>query len=152
MNKQIGLEELKTLLEATTQEGLEFTITVSGSSMMPLFVDGVTKVILGRPDNLRLGDVVLFSTKEGKILLHRIVQIEPSTNTFTMRGDALVRSDEPVVQNNILAKVLGYFNENRYILMESKEQKRIWAKQKRFFSIRKGIVRLKRLVKRLFGR
>ena len=83
-----------------------YASTTSGTSMRPLFKTGRDVVILRTCDTeLKKYDVVLYKTKEGKYLLHRIIAVRD--NEFIIRGDnTFIR--EHVAKDRILAVLTEY--------------------------------------------
>lgn len=67
-------------------EGQSVTINVSGRSMSPTFRDRVDKLVISpfRPEDLKVGDVVLFDRGDA-ICVHRI--IERNGDRLVIRGD-----------------------------------------------------------------
>ena len=97
MKKKIPNIEALTIIEESIKEGNSVRITVRGNSMSPLLIDGKDVVTLKPflPDNLKVGDIVLFRYK-GTFLLHRIIEITNNTADNTKiitKGDALYKSE-----------------------------------------------------------
>lgn len=66
-------------------EGVSVTFPVRGFSMLPFIVGGRDSVILQRPGNLRVGDVVLAWVEGERYVVHRIIQI--AGERVTLMGD-----------------------------------------------------------------
>ena len=49
-------------------------LTVSGDSMLPVLSDGYV-VTLKQEDQYRVGDILVYPYKEGKLLIHRLLRI-----------------------------------------------------------------------------
>ena len=56
-------------------EGVSVTLPVNGNSMLPFIIGGKESVILQKPVEPRVGDVVLAWVKGGYYVVHRIIAI-----------------------------------------------------------------------------
>lgn len=99
------LEISKSLLEG----GRAISFRAKGWSMRPYIRDGdiVTVVPLNNTP-LRKGEIVLFSTPDGRITLHRILRIFGKNNpmAFFVKGDAAFGRPERIQLQNILGRVV----------------------------------------------
>lgn len=89
--------------------GLEVRVRVTGGSMRPLLRGGeLATVIRVPPRSLRRGDLVLWRSVEGGLLLHRVLRVsgEGEDRRCWTRGDALVACDEPFGADQILGRVV----------------------------------------------
>lgn len=91
--------------------GLRARLRVRGASMAPAIRDGDTVVLapVAGPGGPRIGDVVLFRSRHGAVLLHRLVRRPRGTGgarRLQMLGDALPRFDDAVDRDRVLAKVV----------------------------------------------
>ena len=73
-------------------EGVSVTFPVRGFSMLPFIVGGRDSVILQRPGNLRVGDVVLAWVEDERYVVHRIIQI--AGERVTLMGDGNIAGVE----------------------------------------------------------
>jgi signal peptidase I len=90
------------------EQGLDLRLKVTGRSMAPFIKSGEIVILHKVPtDSLHCGDIIYFMDDTGKAVLHRIVAKEIKTNgkaNFTTRGDALLQHDDPIPEDQILAK------------------------------------------------
>ena len=66
-------------------EGLRVTFPVKGYSMLPFIIGGKESVILQKPENLKVGHVVLAWVDGCRFVVHRSTQIEGTA--VTLMGD-----------------------------------------------------------------
>lgn len=118
--KTVRREELIKILEERFDKGESQVLVVTGHSMRPLLRHQRDKVIITSPQiqNPDVHDIVLFRRMNGKIVLHRILDI-------TAQGDYIISGDaqtdqERVRKNQILAVVTAIIRKNRYISNEKK--------------------------------
>lgn len=79
-------------------------LEVKGVSMMPILRNERDCVLLKKAENLFLYDVVLFRKANGKIALHRIVEI--NEDSYTIIGDNQYKFDRNIKRENIIAKAV----------------------------------------------
>lgn len=88
------------------------TIPLEGSSMQPLIrrgLDPVTIVPLQRP--LRIGDVVLFTSGNGRFVVHRVWKLAPGrVRTF---GDNCWNPDAWIPESAVLGQVICYSRQGK---------------------------------------
>ncbi|MEM4717388.1 MAG: signal peptidase I [Desulfurococcaceae archaeon] len=63
---------------------------VKGESMLPLFREGdlvfINKV---KPDEVKVGDIIVYSTRGGSLIIHRVIEVVVEDNTYyyVTKGD-----------------------------------------------------------------
>ena len=74
--EKIKLEQLLPVIQETLDGGKEFTLPVTGTSMLPLLVQGRDTVVLKKAElPLKKGDLPLYRRKDGTFILQRIVDV-----------------------------------------------------------------------------
>ena len=84
-------------------EGREVVLMPKGNSMRPFIRGEVDQVRLQRPNELRVGDIVLASFK-GHYVLHRIITIEG--DKVTLMGDGNLQGVEEVQKSDVSGVVV----------------------------------------------
>lgn len=84
-------------------EGKQVVFTPTGVSMRPYIEGGVDSVTLVRPDDLRVGDIVLAEVAPQHYVLHRIYALQG--DAVTLMGDGNLQGTEHCTRSNVLAKV-----------------------------------------------
>lgn len=96
--------QLKTLLRVCFENGGEFPLTVTGSSMTPFLAPGRDRVYLRRPEGaLKEGDIAFFERRGGQLILHRVCRVNEQGYYFV--GDAQQMVEGPIRPEQILAVV-----------------------------------------------
>ena len=98
-------EQLRGILSVTPQ----ITITVTGTSMTPFIRSGerVTLSIVENPLALKSGEIILFTSSEGGLLLHRTVARLDSKNIRVQtKGDNRLVADRAISPDMVIAKVV----------------------------------------------
>jgi signal peptidase I len=96
------------LFEDILGRNLGLRVKVTGKSMSPVLQGGeIVTIQKVQASLLQIGDLIFYKTREGIPLLHRIVgkQREKDMFIFHTKGDALMSTDEPVTEDNVLGKV-----------------------------------------------
>lgn len=83
------------------QDGVSVTFPVKGRSMIPFIFGGSESVILQKPDNLKVGHVVLAEVGPERYVVHRIIKMEP--DHITLMGDGNIGGTESCTPENVLA-------------------------------------------------
>ena len=106
------IEETDTLVilqENILNRGRHFRILIRGRSMSPMLRDGdVVEIRDFDLNRLRVGDLLLFKTESGLLVLHRYLgkQIREGREWLTTKGDASRGCDQPLAPHQILGRVV----------------------------------------------
>lgn len=91
------LGEVSRLVES----GETVTLMTKGMSMLPFIVGGRDSVVLGRPDGLREGMIVLAYVHGGRYVLHRIIALDG--DKVTLMGDGNIKGVEVCRKEDVKA-------------------------------------------------
>ncbi|MCQ2342009.1 MAG: S24/S26 family peptidase [Paludibacteraceae bacterium] len=94
------IPEIATLI----RDGHTVSFTPSGVSMRPFIEGGKDSVVLGKPVDVRVGDIVLAQIGQDSYVLHRLIAVQG--NTLTLMGDGNLFGGEHCDKVDVLAKVL----------------------------------------------
>ena len=92
------------------EEGHTITLPLRGFSMRPFLEDGRDKALLGKAEQLKVGDVVLAEIRPKTYVLHRIIAI--NGEHITLLGDGNL-TPEYCRCCNVHAIALGFFRKGR---------------------------------------
>lgn len=95
----IIIEEAIRLVE----DGVCVTLPVNGNSMLPFIIGGKESVILQKPAQSKIGDVVLAWADGCRYVVHRIIAIEG--DAVTLMGDGNLSGMEHCTLKDVKAKV-----------------------------------------------
>ena len=84
-------------------EGVSVTLPVGGHSMLPFIIGGRESVILQKPVQPKIGDVVLAWVVPGRWVVHRIIRIDGGD--VTLMGDGNLRGTEACTLSDVKAMV-----------------------------------------------
>lgn len=102
------MENRKIDLEEALKEGKPIQIAPKGNSMYPFLIEGRDEVILQKvPDEeLKRGDVVLYRSDRGILVLHRIWK--KKAGTYYMMGDNQMEAEGPIKKQQIYGKMIRF--------------------------------------------
>ncbi len=85
------------------EDGICVTFPVDGRSMLPFIIGGKDSVILVKPTQPEIGDIVLAWVDNCKYVVHRIIAIQG--NDIVLMGDGNIQGTERCHENDIKAKI-----------------------------------------------
>ncbi|KRE29800.1 hypothetical protein [Paenibacillus sp. Soil522] len=141
--------ELAVIIAKVIENRGSIDVTCYGDAMFPLLRDGnVTTFVRVREEELQIGDVCLFETNEGHLLLYRMIDIddEQQPAMYTFRGDTCDIPQQPVTFSHIIGKLKAvhrdgkvlYVNHWRSRLLEAAVlQIPFWSKFSRWMANRR---------------
>ena len=97
------MRELVPVIREVVASGGEFNLFTRGTSMRPTICEGVHSVMLGAPDKIEVGDILLYERESGDFVLHRLIRI--SGDKLTMCGDNQFVLEKGVLRSSVVAKV-----------------------------------------------
>jgi len=112
-NSNVNLKEFWPVMREVIESDGEFTFFPHGTSMMPLIREGVDKVILVKPKDVKLGDAVFYQRDNGQFVLHRIVKIKDGA--YVMCGDNQFILEYGITDKHILAKMKALVRDGEVI-------------------------------------
>ncbi|MDO4737111.1 MAG: S24/S26 family peptidase [Bacteroidales bacterium] len=141
VDNSIFLPQVVRLIE----EGHSATIIARGDSMRPFIEDGRDKLVLGKADSIKVGDVILAEVSEGSFVCHRIERI--SNGMITMRGDGNVIGTECFPKDKVRAKLLQVIRKGKVYTMATSRLWRLYsAIWPRLYPVRRYLLALYRLI------
>ncbi len=108
---RLTAEELSPLVRECLDSGQEVRLTVTGNSMAPFLRHERDVAVLIKPQDtmaLRVGDVLLYQRKNGRLVLHRLVARQEKPVVYTMCGDAQVQPERGIMPEQVIAVVRAF--------------------------------------------
>lgn len=107
MNKRVSMEDIYPLMRESLERGSDVSITVTGTSMLPLLHGGTDTALLARPTGrLKKYDLPLYRRRDGSFVLHRVVKVVQ--NGYIMCGDNQVVTEHGIRDEDIIAVVTSF--------------------------------------------
>lgn len=145
----VPMESLAEIIQLQLEKGGKATLTVTGSSMLPMLREHRDSVILVVPSQQKKGDIVLFRRENGRYILHRIISVTEDGYLCSGDNQAILES---VSKEQIVAVVDGFTRKGRvYSLAEPgyRLYQAVWAN---LFFLRRPYIWVRRRLGRLYSR
>lgn len=143
----VPMESLAEVIELQLQRGGRANLTVTGSSMMPLFRNRQDSVILRRVEGRQeKGEIILYRRDNGQYVLHRIIGLSP--HGYVCCGDNQYER-ENVRQDQLIGVVESFVRKGKsYALSHPgyRFYKAVWVG---LFPLRRGYITLRRPLGRM---
>lgn len=110
--KSIDNNQLILEVERLIRSGRTVTMTAKGRSMRPFIENERDKVLLDKPDIIKVNDVVLAKTKEKGYVIHRLTELDRISGQCVLRGDGNI-SVEHCCLTDIIAKVVMIYRKQK---------------------------------------
>lgn len=151
MRNEVEIDELVPLIEEVVEGGGTFRFYPRGVSMQPMLYQGKDSVVLGKADEISVGDVVFYRRDDGNFVLHRIVGRHGGA--YVMCGDHQGNGVEyGIGREQILFKLVGFYKGEEYHGIDEPQYKKYVAKRVRsipFYYKNKALFEFLRKVKHI---
>jgi signal peptidase len=131
------------LLKTTIKKDGWLELPSFGNSMYPFIQEGnLCRFVHCQTTLLKKGDVILFYTKTGQLIAHRLVSIKIVNNQrlFELKGDTNLGFDQLIGEDQILGKLVSVQKKHRILTPEGRFA-RFWGKVIITFPALSGILR-----------
>lgn len=146
--KKVHLIELLPVMEETLKAGGTVKLPITGTSMLPLLVQGRDFVLLKKPDGrCQKFDIPLYRRKDGAFVLHRIIDVQ--NETYTMCGDNQWILEEGIKDSQIIGVVTAIERDGKQFSVEDKKYQNYVKRWHRLLPMRKYLVRARGVLHRL---
>lgn len=172
MSKQqyvgVPLEELAPIMSECMADGQEVVLTITGNSMSPFLRNKKDQVVLTAcdPAALQPGDVPLYRRRNGKYILHRIVERDDGVTRirfgedkplpsrcdslrYTMLGDAQWQEEPNIMPDQIVAVATAFISRGKRWECAGEAYRRNRLRWHRLLWLRPVLVRLYHLPRHL---
>ncbi len=143
----VPMEALAQMIALQLQKGGRASLTVTGSSMLPMLSHCRDSVLLiPVPQRCKVGDIILYRRDNGKYILHRIISTD--ADGYICCGDNQAQR-ERVRHTQLLAVVDGFVRKNKQYTLDHPGYRLYTAVWVRLFFLRPGYIALRRRLARL---
>lgn len=145
MNVDVDTREYVAVLKEMVEQGMEVSMTVSGTSMEPFLIHNQDRIYFQKPKGpIKKGDMVFFQRKTGEYVMHRIMRVRD--HQYYLAGDHQTFLEGPIEESRIFAKVVSVERAGVWL----SEDDRVWRFYavwwRRLFWVRKVVNKLKRII------
>lgn len=108
----VPMESLAEVITLQLENGGRANLTVTGSSMMPLFYNRRDSVVLIPADKpQKKGEIILYRRDNGQYVLHRIIRVR--NGEYTCSGDNQYE-EETVLQHQLIGVVDSFVRKGKH--------------------------------------
>lgn len=140
--KKIHLAEILPAMEETLAAGGTVKLPITGTSMLPLLVQGRDTVLLKKPEGrLSKYDIPFYRRTDGTFVLHRILEV--GETAYTICGDNQWVMEHGITDAQIIGVVTTIYRKGKAIPVTSKAYRlyvHIW---RALLPVRKYITKLR---------
>lgn len=145
MNVDVDTREYVAVLKEMVDQGIEVSMTVSGTSMEPFLIHNQDRIFFQKPKGpIKKGDMVFFQRKTGEYVMHRIMRVRD--HQYYLAGDHQTFLEGPIEESRIFAKIVSVERAGVWL----SEDDRVWRFYavwwRRLFWVRKVVNKLKRIL------
>ncbi len=127
--KKVSLEAFEPLIREKLSSGGTVQIPITGTSMLPLLVQGRDSVILSPVSQIKVNDIIFYKRDDGHFVLHRVIGID--SDGYILCGDNQWVKEFGITNNNIIGVVVEIIRDGKHININDKKYQdycKHWAK------------------------
>lgn len=143
--KKVALEELYPLIKEQLESGGNVKIPITGTSMLPLLVQGRDFVVLKACEKAEINDIIFYRRDNGAFVLHRIIGVDG--NGYILCGDNQWVKEYGISDYNIIGVVTEIHRNGKVIGVDDKKYVKYYKRWLKLFPIRKPIVKLLTIIR-----
>ncbi len=141
------LAELLPVITETLSSGQEFTLPITGTSMLPLLKERRDSVSIKQPQfPLKKGDLPLYRRADGAFVLHRVVGLDEGG--YIMSGDNQIEAEYGISEDMIIGVVAKIERNGRLISVSSPFHRLYVSLWTALFKVRFPLKRLRKSAKK----
>ncbi len=143
--KKVALEELYPIIKEQLESGGNVKIPITGTSMLPLLVQGRDFVVLKTCHKAKINDIIFYRRDNGAFVLHRIIGVDG--NGYILCGDNQWVKEYGISDHNIIGVVTEIHRNGKVIGVDDKKYVKYYKRWLKLFPIRKMIVKLLTIIR-----
>lgn len=138
--KKVALEELYPIIKEQLESGGNVKIPITGTSMLPLLVQGRDFVVLKSCEKAEINDIIFYRRDNGAFVLHRIIGID--NKGYVLCGDNQWVKEYGIKDHNIIGVVSEIYRDGKAIKIDDKKYIKYYKRWLKLFPIRKPLIRI----------
>lgn len=138
--KKVALEELYPIIKEQLENGGTVKIPITGTSMLPLLVQGRDFVVLKSCEKAEINDIIFYRRDNGAFVLHRIIGIDDKG--YILCGDNQWVKEYGIKDHNIIGVVTEIHRDGKTIEINDKKYVKYYKRWLRLFPVRKPLIRI----------
>ncbi len=140
------MKDIFPLIEEGIKNGGCFRFYPKGISMLPLIRQGKDSVVFSKVADVKKYDILLYRRDDGNFVLHRMVG--KNDDGYIMCGDGQFWYERGIKEEQLLAKVVGLYRENKFVPLDNPEYIKYVKKRVAYISRQRIKNKIKSILKR----
>lgn len=139
--KKVALEEIYPIIKEQLENGGTVGLPITGTSMLPLLVQGRDSVTLTKTDKIKINDIIFYRRDNGAFVLHRIIGIDDNGH-YILCGDNQWVKEYGIKDHNIIGVVTQIKRDGKIIDINDKKYVKYCNRWLKLMPIRKTLVKI----------
>lgn len=138
--KKVSLAELEPVIREKLNNGGTVQIPITGTSMLPLLVQGRDSVILSPAEKVFVGDIIFYKRDDGHFVLHRVIDIK--NDEYILCGDNQWKKEYGITDKHIIGVVTEIIRDGKNIKTDDADYIKYCKRWAKTMPIRKPLVKI----------
>lgn len=138
--KKVALAELYPVIKEKLDNGGNVKLPITGTSMLPLLVQGRDFVLLKSCNNAKINDIIFYRRDNGQFVLHRIIGTDE--NGYILCGDNQWIKEYNIKDHHIIGVVTEIYRNGDTIKIDDKKYVKYYKRWLKLLPVRKPIIKL----------
>lgn len=136
--KKVSLSEIYPIILEKLDNGGTVKINVTGTSMLPLLVQGKDSVVISAPQKIAVNDIIFYRRNNGSFVLHRVVGTDEQG--YVLCGDNQWETEHGITDENIIGVVTEIIKDGSSLKVTDKKYLNYCKRWSKTVKIRKPLV------------
>lgn len=137
--KKIALADIYPVIKEQLESGGNVKLPITGTSMLPLLVQGRDYVVLNTCNKAKINDIIFYRRDNGQFVLHRVIGIDESG--YILCGDNQWVKEFGIQDKNIIGVVTEINRDGKVFDVNNAKYIKYYKRWLKLFPIRKPLVK-----------
>jgi phage repressor protein C with HTH and peptisase S24 domain len=138
--KKIALADIYPVIKEQLESGGKVKLPITGTSMLPLLVQGRDFVVLTTCNKAKINDIIFYRRDNGQFVLHRVIGIDESG--YILCGDNQWVKEFGIQDKNIIGVVIEINRDGKSLDVNNTKYIKYYKRWLKLFPIRKPLVKM----------
>lgn len=138
--KKVALEELAPIIKEQLENGGTVGLPITGTSMLPLLVQGRDSVVLSPVKKIKINDIIFYRRDNSAFVLHRIIGVDDKG--YVLCGDNQWVKEYGITDKNVIGVVTAIKRDGKVIDVNDEKYVKYCNRWLKLLPIRKPLIRI----------
>lgn len=138
--KTVALKDIYPIIKEQLENGGTVRLPITGTSMLPLLVQGRDSVTLTKSEKVKINDIIFYRRDNGAFVLHRIIGIDDKG--YILCGDNQWVKEYGITDKNIIGVVTEINRDGKAISVDDEKYVKYCKRWLKLLPIRKPLVKI----------